>query len=66
VYKKITTGCVIQCFNGKGECISQRFIIPDSGTVEYEWNGEPIGMGGMPLLGDEYYPFSMEQPKGKL
>jgi hypothetical protein len=63
LFKKFTTGVVEQTFNDVGECIEQKFTIPDSGEVEFETeDGYPINMMDMPLAGREYFPFDMIQP----
>ena len=63
IFLKITTGCVVQEFNDIGECIGQKFMIPDGGTVEYETEDNlPINVDNMPLAGREYHSFDMVQP----
>lgn len=67
LYKKFTTGVVEQVFNDVGECIFQKFTIPDSGSVEYETEeGDPINEMNMPQGGREYFPFEMVQPDLKV
>jgi len=60
LYKKCTTGAVIQRFNDCGECVGQHFI-SDNG-VEYFYADCEINQEDMPLAGREYFPFNMEQP----
>lgn len=58
-YKKITHGFVVQNFNDAGEFLSQEFYSSD--MVEYETeSGIPIDPTDMPLGGEEYHPFEME------
>jgi hypothetical protein len=64
LFKKFTTGVVEQVFNDSGECISQKFLIPDSNSVEYETeDGDPINVMNMPFCGSEYFKFDMVQPE---
>lgn len=66
LFRKITTGVVIQTFNDAGECYSQEFKDCDSGSVEYETeDGDPINVAQMPLGGAEYMPFTMIQPNSQ-
>ena len=61
-FQKLTTGEVIQVFDSTGKCISQRFFAGD--IVEYQTdNGNSIDIDDMPLVGREYEPFDMVQPK---
>jgi len=56
IHKKITTGFVIQDYNGKN-CVGQEFIAGDQ--VNYEdVEGKPI----IPLEKENYQPFDMVQP----
>lgn len=62
LFRKITTGVVIQTFNDAGEFLSQEFKICDHGSVEYETeDGDPINLNQMPLGGREYMSFDMVQ-----
>jgi hypothetical protein len=63
LFKKFTTGVVVQSFNDAGECVEQEFKIYDHGSVEYETaEGYPIDVDDLPLNGREYFPFDMVQP----
>jgi len=56
MYKKITTGFVIQTFNDDGNCVEQEFVAGDQ--VDYEdIDGEPFDAHS-----DNYQPFDMVQP----
>jgi hypothetical protein len=57
IYRKITTGFVIQEFSDDGKPISQEFIAGDEVDYENE-DGEAIDMPE----NDTYLPFEMVQP----
>lgn len=58
LFRKISTGHVVQVFNDSGEFLAQTFVAGDS--VEYETgDGDPINVVDMPLGGTEYQPFDM-------
>jgi hypothetical protein len=59
---KITHGFVCQEFNDVGECIGQEFVAGDMVSYETE-DGDPINVMDMPLAGNEYFSFNMEQPE---
>lgn len=58
-FRKITHGFVVQLFNDAGEFLSQEFT---AGQVDYETeDGDAISSMDMPLAGNEYFSFNMEQ-----
>lgn len=61
IYHKITHGYVTQTFNDEGECIGQSFTAGDE--TDYEQDGSPINREDMPSCGNEYFPFTMENPE---
>lgn len=61
LFRKISEGYVVQVYNDAGECLGQTFHCGDS--CEYETgDGDPINVENMPLAGNEYHPYNMEQP----
>ena len=56
IVKKITSGFVVQTFDGD-KCISQEFIVGFDVDIERE-DGEPIDQN----VTLEYHPFDMVQP----
>ena len=59
-YRKITTGFVIQTYDGT-KCIASEFVAGDN--VEYEnENGDPIDMNKDQ---EEYFGFDMVQPESR-
>jgi len=59
MFKKITTGFVIQDYDDDGKCLSQEFVAGDDVTYEDE-DGDIIFSPDIP---EDYMPFDMVQPK---
>lgn len=57
MFRKITTGFVVQQFDDLGNFLGQTFEAGDD--VVYEKDFKPICVDEMPLKGDEYHPFDM-------
>jgi hypothetical protein len=64
MFKKITTGFVIQDYDENGKCISQSFVAGDDVQFE-DKNGNPLETddGEKIERNHEYFPFDMVQPQ---
>jgi hypothetical protein len=61
MYKKITTGFVVQDFDEDGKCFGAEFVAEDASQVEWE---DELG-NSIPPIEHEYCPFEMVSPTAK-